>query len=1249
MKKTLAVILAVLLVLSVLPVSVFATDTTVYTSEDGLYKYMILDDGTVSITTNSTSPAYLGDDTYVQIPLIIDGYRVSTVGLRAFQGTSIEVVSFPRSITKIDSYAFYNCADLTYVYLNDGLTRINYGAFLNSGINYINVPNTVTSIVTYAFKGCTNLRYARLPAAMTTVQEIFTGCTSLNTVYMHQGITSINANAFAGCTSLTAIAGYDNSYAETYAAANNYYFMEYPRFSVEAALSAGDTYAVELDPTNGVEDVYFSFTPTESGWYAFYSDYCTDDPECYLFDDEFQNEEYVYDDANDENFYFEDFYKAGKTYYFDCHEQYDINHDSSYEVTLERLEDIQSIDVYNSSIFGYEGTRQYIDYEYCPDYASYSYIDFISSDPTVAGVDENGEVYLRKAGTATITIIADTGATAYVNVTVDTIDEITLNGSEDFTFAASGEEYYLKFTPTVSGWYNFYSISDIDTYAYLLNTNFDELTENDDGGGTINSNNDYDFLIQYYYEAGTTYFFMISTYNGAEDGDATVYLAAAPDTGSITLYDSNYELFEGIPADMEYEYDADGGAVADIVSITSSDTSVIQIGSYQAGAYYEYTINPVGAGQADITIETSGGATDTLYGVTVNGAVSATENTLNNSTLLSYTSDEYTKVFRFTASQTGLYYVKVQPSIDCRLQTTVYGDFSELGSGMSDDGPYAVDCVSGYTYYVEVKMYSYGTQEADVPFTLELVPSVAASSIFFDAGSSIDVTQSSFPNGFTPTCSFVPWNAAVEGYTVTSSDSSVIYEYGGRFYVNGMGTAVLTATSTNGLTATLTVNVTTPPEIHLGDTKQVNVAFGGQLVYYTFTPDSTGYYMFTSSKNASYEKVDTYGYLYDSNMDILESDDDGSGDLDFRIVYRFIAGRTYYLCCKCYSSNVTGVFNASLKPVTGYDVDSNGEEDINDIGFVMGLAAETIDGCTDLQFALCDRNNDGVVDAFDAAKLDREFLAAELIGPNPWHKYVCAIDSNGNKYDAGDTILLTPGEKMFVYFETDSARNGAHGVTPFVGFSENDPNVATLAPQGFTITGGTGDSLGYTGITDFGFEIDATNVSVGTYAPLYMWLYEFDGTFPGSGFDFTTANVVYEDTIFFDVVDEKGWDVKNNSYIVEDAGTICEINGRTFSKTNSGKALVSTFVFDNPHNIYNWSGPILVSTDSNAVTYSTNGYDYNYIESFEYRGFTWYVSNTLDFIQGEYTFDGSLPGMYSNMVDAAKALIDAAGVYPCYV
>lgn len=74
-------------------------------------------------------------------------------------------------------------------------------------------------------------------------------------------------------------------------------------------------------------------------------------------------------------------------------------------------------------------------------------------------------------------------------------------------------------------------------------------------------------------------------------------------------------------------------------------------------------------------------------------------------------------------------------------------------------------------------------------------------------------------------------------------------------------------------------------------------------VYYSFTPYSSGQYIFTSSVSSF--GLDPMAVLYDSNWSELASNDDGAGNSNFSLSYYLFSGETYYLQITAYSGSGT--------------------------------------------------------------------------------------------------------------------------------------------------------------------------------------------------------------------------------------------------------------------------------------------------------------------------------------------------------
>lgn len=173
---------------------------------------------------------YTGTGGNVQIPSTIAGTAVLGIGSNAFQNnTSIESVTMPSSLKRIEQYAFDGCSNLRSVTLNDGLeylgrdcfarttklsaiwipstvVELARGVFYRSGLTSAYVPATVRTMGTHVFQECQQLTKAIFMATVETLPEsTFSSSVVLEEVYLTEGIANIGTSAFYGCNSLKEI------------------------------------------------------------------------------------------------------------------------------------------------------------------------------------------------------------------------------------------------------------------------------------------------------------------------------------------------------------------------------------------------------------------------------------------------------------------------------------------------------------------------------------------------------------------------------------------------------------------------------------------------------------------------------------------------------------------------------------------------------------------------------------------------------------------------------------------------------------------------------------------------------------------------------------------------------------------------------------------------------------------------------------------------------------------------------------
>ena len=190
MKKFLSLLLAFVVVLSVFisvqfTVAASTTDISQTTYTSGSYIYEVQDDGTAKITD------YIGLDSELTIPSTLGGYKVTSIGDRAFyECNSLTTLIIPEGVTSIGMFAFYKCINLT----------------------SITIPEGVISIGNSAFYKCINLTSITIPSSVKVIGNSAIGfCSSLTSVVIPEGVTSIGEKAFWDCTNLASITIYSKN------------------------------------------------------------------------------------------------------------------------------------------------------------------------------------------------------------------------------------------------------------------------------------------------------------------------------------------------------------------------------------------------------------------------------------------------------------------------------------------------------------------------------------------------------------------------------------------------------------------------------------------------------------------------------------------------------------------------------------------------------------------------------------------------------------------------------------------------------------------------------------------------------------------------------------------------------------------------------------------------------------------------------------------------------------------------------
>ena len=123
---------------------------------------------------------------------------VITIGVGAFSDCRITSINIPNSVTTIGDYAFEYCSGLTSVTIPNSVITIGDCVFeYCSSLTSINIPNSVTTIGNCAFDYCSSLTSINIPNSVTTIgSAAFGNCTGLTSVNITNLLSWLNVSFY---------------------------------------------------------------------------------------------------------------------------------------------------------------------------------------------------------------------------------------------------------------------------------------------------------------------------------------------------------------------------------------------------------------------------------------------------------------------------------------------------------------------------------------------------------------------------------------------------------------------------------------------------------------------------------------------------------------------------------------------------------------------------------------------------------------------------------------------------------------------------------------------------------------------------------------------------------------------------------------------------------------------------------------------------------------------------------------------
>lgn len=156
--------------------------------------------------SNATSPADIDRPYLVALKKVELGIN-TTVSNSAFQSTSIQSITIPKSVKSMNGSAFRECYYLKSITIPDEMSSLaSYLFDYCYSLVSVSIPKSVTTLDSYAFDECHSLKRVELPSTVTYLAtSIFSFCYSLKTMTLPNEILNIYASCFRSCHFLESI------------------------------------------------------------------------------------------------------------------------------------------------------------------------------------------------------------------------------------------------------------------------------------------------------------------------------------------------------------------------------------------------------------------------------------------------------------------------------------------------------------------------------------------------------------------------------------------------------------------------------------------------------------------------------------------------------------------------------------------------------------------------------------------------------------------------------------------------------------------------------------------------------------------------------------------------------------------------------------------------------------------------------------------------------------------------------------
>ena len=140
----------------------------------------------------------------IEFPKTLTNLGDKGAGLSTFQESGLKQVVIPSSVTKMSSYCFYGCSNLTSVTVNGRNLTITFEAFMNCpNLKTVKIGSGVANIESEAFANCNSLQNITIGSNVNKIDhKVFNNCTSLREVVVPDKVERLDYSVFENCRNL---------------------------------------------------------------------------------------------------------------------------------------------------------------------------------------------------------------------------------------------------------------------------------------------------------------------------------------------------------------------------------------------------------------------------------------------------------------------------------------------------------------------------------------------------------------------------------------------------------------------------------------------------------------------------------------------------------------------------------------------------------------------------------------------------------------------------------------------------------------------------------------------------------------------------------------------------------------------------------------------------------------------------------------------------------------------------------------